>query len=142
MGLNYGEQLQTVETFVEIGILVIMIIEGSKVVQRVGDIYDSTATVPGSTDKVEYTTEDGSTNYGSSEDLKVGSKVHVQMPTPGVPRNGWPFGDDIWVIREINQEKGRALATPIFSPSGVPTPTVEGPISGPLSPFKRATVPG
>lgn len=120
----YSEVLQTIETLVEIAILYFVIKEGSKVVGKVSDIYDSTATVQGLTD-----------------DLQVSSRVHVLLPQPGQPRTEWPYSQDLWVIREVDKEKNRATATPVLPPINGPTPTVSGPMNGPLSPFKKTSIP-
>ena len=51
------------------------------------------------------------------------------------------FHPEIWVIRKIDEAKKTALATPVLPPINGPTPTVEGPMAGPESPFKKATIP-
>jgi len=135
---TYTGTLQTIETLVEISILVYMVSEAPEIKEKLGGIYNSTATVPGSSDVAYLTTEDGETTFGTTEDLKVGSRVFVLRPEPGVPRDKWQYDTLVWIIREVDKEKGRALATPVMSPPGGPTPTVSGPISGPLSPFKKA----
>jgi hypothetical protein len=138
----YADSLQTIETLVEIGILLYMVSEAPEIKEKLGGIYNSTATVPGSTDVTYLTTEDGETTFGTTEDLKVGSRVFVLRPEPGVPRDKWQYDTMVWIIREVDKEKGRALATPVLAPPTGPTPTVSGPISGPLSPFKKANVAG
>jgi hypothetical protein len=78
--------------------------------------------------------------YGQTNDLHVGTRVHVRMPQQGVPRESWQFGAEIWVIRKTDEQKKTAVATPVFPPFDGPTPTVEGPMNGPDSPFKRANI--
>jgi serine/threonine protein kinase len=87
-------------------------------------------------------TGDGSTILGATEDLTVGSRVFVQKPKPGVPREEWEYDTAVWIIREVDKANRRALATPVLPPLTGQTPIVSGPISGALSPFKRATVSG
>jgi hypothetical protein len=137
---NYSETLESIETYVEIGILIFVVIEGINIGGKVSEIHDATATVSGSTNAVHTTTEDGSTSFGTTTDLQVGTRVFVQQPTPGLPREKWGYDQMVWVIREVDKEKGRALATPVLPPLNGPTPTVSGPISGPLSPFRRASI--
>jgi len=124
---SYGEVLQTVETVVEILILYFVIKEGSAVVEKVSDIYDSTATT--------------STVVGVTEDLQVGNRVQVLNPEPGKTRDQWGYSQDVWVIREVDKEKKRATATPVLPRPNQPIPTVSGPMSGPLSPFIKLTIP-
>jgi hypothetical protein len=84
----------------------------------------------------------GSTaGYGETNDLYVGARVHVLQPQPGVTRDNWPFHPEIWVIRKLDEAKKTALATPVLPPINGPTPTVEGPMAGPESPFKKANIP-
>lgn len=120
----YSEILQAVETAAELAILYFVIKEGGKVVDKVTDIYDSTATVVGLTDE-----------------LPIGSRVHVLTPVPGKPRSEWSYSTEVWVIREVDKEKKRATATPVFPPPGQ-IPIVSGPMSGPLSPFNKLNSPG
>jgi hypothetical protein len=119
----YGEVLQTVETAVEIAILFFVIKEGRKVVTKVNEIRDSTKTV-----------------YSHTDDLPVGSRVFVLEPQPGVPRDRWGYSSMVYVIREVDKEKNRATATPVLAPLEGPIPTVEGPMNGSLSPFKKAGI--
>ncbi|HSY58961.1 MAG TPA: GGDEF domain-containing protein [Terriglobales bacterium] len=79
--------------------------------------------------------------YGETDDLYIGSRVHVLEPVPGVPREKWTPSSLLWVIREINSGKKTAKATPVLPPLNGPTPTVEGPMSGPESPFIRTNIP-
>ena len=79
----------------------------------------------------------GGVVYGQTSDLHVGTRVHVRLPEPGMPRHKWQFGTEIWVIRKTDETKKTAVATPMLSPLEGPTPTVEGPMHGPDSPFKR-----
>lgn len=82
-----------------------------------------------------------STIYGETNDLHVGTRVHIRKPVPGVPREQWPFDSEIYVIRKTDDWKKTAVATPVLPPISGPTSTVEGPMSGPHSPFKRANIP-
>jgi diguanylate cyclase (GGDEF)-like protein len=79
--------------------------------------------------------------YGETDDLYVGSRVHVLEPMPGMPREKWMPSSFLWVIREIDKVKKSAKATPVLPPLNGPTPTVEGPMSGPESPFIRTNIP-
>lgn len=119
----YQDVLLTVSTAAEIAILAVMIREGSKVVANVNEIRDST-----------------STDFGATEDFPVGARVFVQQPQPGLPRDQWPYGSEVWVIREVDKYKNRATATPVLPPLTGPIPTVSGPMRGPLSPFKKAQI--
>ena len=80
--------------------------------------------------------------YGETTDLHIGTRVHVRLPELGVPRDRWQFGSEIWVIRKTDDSKRTAVATPVYPPLDRPTPTVEGPMSGRESPFRRAGIPG
>jgi len=81
------------------------------------------------------------TIYGETHDLHVGTRVHVRKPVPGLTREQWPFDAEIYVIRKTNDQTKTAIATPVLPPLNGPTPTVEGPMTGPHSPFKRANIP-
>src|SRR5260221_14042279 len=70
----YQDVLLTISTVAEIAILVVMVREGSKVVANVNEIRDST-----------------STDFGVTDDLPIGSRVFVQQPQPGFPRDQWPY---------------------------------------------------
>lgn len=120
----YEDALLTVSTAVEILILVVMLKEGSKVVTGVNEIRESTTT-----------------DFGHTQDLPVGSSVHIIQPQPGLSRDQWPYSSEIWKIREVNSEKNRATATPVLPPLEGPIPTVSGPVRGPLSPFRKANIP-
>jgi hypothetical protein len=79
--------------------------------------------------------------YGETSDVQPGTRVHVLVPQPGVPRDQWEFHPEIWVIRKIDEAKRTALATPVLPPINGTTPTVEGPMAGPESLFKKANMP-
>ena len=79
--------------------------------------------------------------YGETDDLHVGARVHVIQPEPDVPRSQWSFSSEVWAIRRIDEARKTALATPVLPPITGPTPTVEGPMAGPDSPFKKANIP-
>jgi diguanylate cyclase (GGDEF)-like protein len=79
--------------------------------------------------------------YGKTADLYIGSRVHVLELTPGVPREKLTASSLVWVIREIDKVRKTAKATPVLPPLNGPTPTVEGPMSGPESPFIRTNIP-
>jgi hypothetical protein len=119
----YQDVLLTVSTVTEILIPWVMVKEGPKVVENVKEIRDSTTT-----------------DYGETEDSPVGSRVFVLQPQPGLPRDQWPYSAAVWVIREADSKKNRATATPVLPPIQGPTPTVSGPMRGPLSPFKKAHI--
>lgn len=123
----YDSIMLTVGVLADLAIVWLMIREARKVVEEVDEIRESTS----------------GTIYSASDadDLAVGGNVHVLQPRPGVPRNRCEYGPEIYVIREADRARNRGLATPIMPPQG-PTPTVEGPLRGPLSPFKKAFVPG
>ena len=50
---SYVDVFQTIETFVEIAILVFVVLEGIKVGEQVREIHDSTATTVGTTDALQ-----------------------------------------------------------------------------------------
>ena len=79
--------------------------------------------------------------YGETDDLYVGSRVQVLESTPGVPREKWTGSSLLWVIREIDKVRKTAKATPVLPPLIGPIPIVEGPMSGPESPFVRTNIP-
>ena len=81
------------------------------------------------------------TTYGETNDLYVGMRVHVRKPVLGTPREEWPFDSEIYVIRKTDEVKKTAVATPVLPPINGPIPTVEGPMTGPHSPFKKANIP-
>lgn len=120
----YEDVLLTVSTAAELAILYLVFKEGSKVVANVNEIRDATT----------------GTVYGHTDDLPVGSRVFVLEPQPGVPRERWGYSSLVYVIREVDKVRNRAVATPVLPPLQGPTPTVEGPMTGPLSPFKRASI--
>jgi hypothetical protein len=120
----YEDVLLTISTAAELAILYLVFKEGSKVVANVNEIRDATT----------------GTVYGHTDDLPVGSRVFVLEPQPGVPRERWGYSSLVYVIREVDKVRNRAVATPVLPPLQGPTPTVEGPMTGPLSPFKRASI--
>jgi hypothetical protein len=122
----YTAILLGVSTVAEVLILYLVWQEGRKVVSDVKDIREATS----------------GTVYGTTDDLVVGSRVHILQPQPGVPREQWAYGAELYVIRDVDKHLNRARATPVLPPLGGPIPTVEGPMSGPLSPFKKSSVPG
>jgi hypothetical protein len=124
--VNYEDILLTVSTVAELAILFLVYMEGRKVVTNVNEIRDATS----------------GTVYGFTDDLPVGSRVHVLKPQPGVPREKWDYDDLVYVIREVDKVRNRAMATPVISSPGSPTPTVEGPMHGPNSPFKKLAISG
>jgi hypothetical protein len=79
--------------------------------------------------------------YGETGDLQPGMRVHVLLPQPGVSRDHWEIHPEIWAIRKIDEAKRTAVATPVLPSINGPTPTVEGPMAGPESPFKKANIP-
>jgi|ERR1700735_2139328 len=122
----YDDVLLTISTAAELAILYFVIKEGRSVVANVSEIREATS----------------GTVYGSTDDLTVGSRVQILQPFPGIPRDKWGCGQEIYVIREVDKAMNRALATPVLPPKVGPTPTVQGPLSGPNSPFKKISVPG
>jgi len=121
----YGEVLLTISTVAEILILWFVWKDFGSARKELSEIYDATATT-----------------YSVTNDLQVGDRVHVQQPQPGVPRDQWPFSTEIYVIRSVDKDKNRALATPVLPPLTYPIPTVEGPMRGPLSPFRKTSMAG
>src|SRR5271163_2749563 len=89
---TYLNVLQTIETFVEIAILVFVVLEGIKVSEQVKEIHDSTATT-----------------FGTTDALQVGSRVHVLMPQAGQPRTEWPYSQEVYVVREVDEKNNRAI---------------------------------
>lgn len=122
----YQDVLLTISTVAELAILYFVWKEGRKVVTSVNEIREATS----------------GTVYGTTDDLNVGDRVHVLESEPGVPRNQWQYSQTIYVIREVDKLRNRALATPVLAPPQGPTPTVEGPLKGEHSPFKKAFVAG
>jgi hypothetical protein len=124
--IAYEDVLLTVSTLAEIAILYLVYKEGSKAVTAVKEIQESTS----------------GTIYGGTDDLEVGNRVVVLQPRPGTPREYWEYGTDVYVIREVDKLHNRALASAVLPPVQGPTPTVQGPMKGPLSPFKKLSTPG
>lgn len=123
---TYVNVFQTIETFVEIAILVFVVLEGIKVGEQVKEIHDSTATT-----------------FGTTDALQVGSRVQVLMPQPGRPRTEWPYSQEVYVVREVDKKNNRAIATPVLPSlnNQGQTPTVTGPMTGPFSPFIKVNIP-
>ncbi len=90
---------------------------------------------------VETIYERDSTIFGETSDLQVGSRVQILTPIPGRPRAEWPLGEEVYVVREVDKGKNKAMATPVFPALSGPIPTVSGPMEGPLSPFVKANTP-
>lgn len=133
MCMSYGDLTQTLSLAVEIAILIYVIkefrhltTEVKVATQEVHDIRDAK----------------NSTVFGVTEDLNVGDRVHVLEPKPGVPRKDWQYKHELYTIRSADNIGNRALATPVVPPVHGPTLTVEGPLRGEHSPFKKASVPG
>jgi hypothetical protein len=122
----YQDVLLTVSTVAELAILYFVFQDGRKVVTNVNEIREATT----------------GTVYGNSDDLQVGSRVHVLEPQAGVPREKWQYGQQLYVIREVDKLRNRAVATPVLAPPEGPTPTVDGPMKGPRSPFMKSHVAG
>jgi hypothetical protein len=124
--LTYADVLQTIETFVEIAILVFVVLEGIKVGEQVKEIHDSTATT-----------------FGTADALQVGTRVQILTPQPGMPREQWPYSQEVYVIREVDKKNNRAVATPVFPALNKQgqVPSVTGPMTGPLSPFIKTNIP-
>jgi len=120
----YEDVLLTISTVAELAILYFVVKEGSKVVTSVSEIHDATS----------------GTVYGLTDDLPVGSRVFILEPAPGVPRDKWGYSSMVYVIREVDKVRNRATATPVLAPLEGPTPTVQGPMTGPLSPFRKASI--
>lgn len=119
---RFDEVLGTVATVAEVFILFVVVYELPNVIKQVGEIRDTTVTVRGSTDA-----------------LVVGDRVHVLLPEPGKRREEWRDDNSVWRIVSVDPKTNRATAVPVAPPL-IPTghtPTVEGPMTGPLSPFIR-----
>jgi diguanylate cyclase (GGDEF)-like protein len=80
------------------------------------------------------------TKYDVTDDLYVGERVFVAEHLPGQSPNDRTFGSAVWVIREIDREKGTAVATPVMSWYPDRTPKIEGQMRGPASPFRKANI--
>jgi len=137
MCLSYGDVIATLSFLVEVAILYYVIKEFRHATR---DVVKEVQNV--SKEVHEFMEAPTRTVYGTTDDLNVGDRVHVLEPQPGVPRDQWQYSQMIYVIREVDRIKNRALATPVLSPPQGPTPTVEGPLRGPLSPFRKAFVAG
>lgn len=125
MNVTYDNVLLTISTVAELAILYLVWAEGRKVVTNVNEIREATT----------------GTLYGSTDDLVVGNRVQIVQPQPGAPRHTWGYGQEVYVIREVDRVRNRAIATPVLSPPDGPTPTVDGPMRGPNSPFKKLPIP-
>ena len=79
--------------------------------------------------------------FGQTEDFQIGTRVHILQPEPDKPREQWLYSSEVWAIRGINKSKGSAIATPVAPTINGPTPTVEGPMAGPQSPFLKLAIP-
>ena len=77
------------------------------------------------------------TVHGFTDALPVGTRVQVLTPLAGKPRTEWPYSPECWVIREVDEVRNTATATPVLPPVSGPIPTVSGPMNGPLSPFVK-----
>ena len=124
--LIYDDTLLTVSTLAELAILYLVYKEGSRAVADVQQIKESTS----------------GTTYSGMDDLEVGNRVVVLQPKPGVTREKWEYGPDVYVIREVDKLHNQALASAVLPPVQGPTPTVQGPMKGPLSPFRKLQTPG
>ena len=116
----YEDIFITIATLADIGILGLMIYELPKVVTNINEIREATT----------------GTVYGDTDDLIVGSRVHV------LPRDKGSYDTTVYVIREVDKVRDRAMATPVLAPPQGPIPFVEGPMRGPKSPFVRLSIPG
>jgi hypothetical protein len=121
----YEDCLLTISTVAELLILYYVYKEGRQVVANVNEIREATT----------------GTVFGDTNDLTVGSRVQVLRPQQGVPREHWPPDFEVYVIREVDKMRNRAMATPVLPPPQAPTPTVEGPMRGPKSPFVKLNIP-
>lgn len=79
--------------------------------------------------------------FGQTEDFQIGTRVHILQPEPDKPREQWLYSSEVWAIRSVDKSKGTALATPVAPTINRPTPTVEGPMTGPQSPFMKLAIP-
>ena len=140
MFLSYGDVIQTLSLAVEIAILVYVVKEFSHVTKEVKGVTQEVKDVT----KEVHDIKDARnrTVFGLADDLNVGDRVHVLEPRPGVPRKDWQYNPELYVIRSVDNIRNRALATPVLPPVQGPTPTVDGPLRGEHSPFKKASVPG
>ncbi len=137
MCLSYGDVIGTLSLLVEVAILYYVIREFRHATR---DVVEKVQTVSKEVHELMEAPE--RTVFGTTDDLNVGDRVHILEPQPGVPRDKWEYSSMLYVIREVDRIRNRALATPVLSPPQGPTPTVEGPLRGPLSPFKKASVTG
>jgi predicted nucleotide-binding protein len=78
--------------------------------------------------------------FGQTKTFQIGSRVHILQPEPGKPREQWLYSSEVWAIRKIDESKGTAMAMPLAERIGGPTPTVEGPMTGPQSPFIKVAI--
>jgi hypothetical protein len=80
------------------------------------------------------------TVFSVSDELFVGDRVHILKEVSGQPRENWPHDSLVWKICEADSKRNFAKAIPVMPyPSGR-TPVIEGPMSGPKSPFKKAFI--
>jgi hypothetical protein len=121
----YNDILLTISTITELLILYYVYIEARAIRKDVKEIHDATT----------------GTVYDQTDDLPVGSRVQVIQPEPSLPRERWGYGQEIYVIREVDKVTKTATATPVLPPLHGSIPTVKGPMRGPLSPFLRVSIP-
>jgi len=137
MCLTYGDVIGTLRLLVEVAILYYVIKEFRHATR---DVIKEVQCV--TKEVQEIVDAPNRTVFGTTDDLNVGDRVHVLEPRPGVPRDERQYSSMLYVIREVDRIRNRALATPVLSSPQGPTPTVEGPLRRPLSPFKKASVAG
>jgi hypothetical protein len=137
MRLSYGDIIATLSLLVEGAILYYVIKEFRHATRDVVKEFQNV-----SKGVQEFIVAPTRTVYGTTDDLNVGDRVFVLEPQPNVPRDQWQYSQTVYVVREVDRIRNRALATPVLAPPQGPTPTVDGPLRGPLSPFKKAFVSG
>jgi hypothetical protein len=83
------------------------------------------------------------TTFGTTDALQVGTRVQVLTSQPGIPRDQWPYSQEVYVIREVDKKNNRVVATPVFPVlnNQGQVPSVTGPMTGPLSPFIKTNIP-
>lgn len=140
MFLSYGDIIQTLSLAVEVAILIYVVKEFRHTTKKVEGVTQEVKDVAKEVHEIK--DAPNRTVFGLSDDLNVGDRVHVLEPRPGVPPKDWQYKPELYVIRLVDNIKNRALATPVLPPVQGPTPTVEGPLRGEHSPFKKASVPG
>jgi hypothetical protein len=117
---HYTDIIGAIGTSTELMILYFIVLEFPLLVEQLGEIRKKTVTT-----------------VGSTQELFIGANVHVLKPEIGKPREEWADDNSVWRIISVNPKTNTAIAVPVASIGYTQVPTVEGPTTGPNSPFIR-----